>query len=197
MFLNRRRTIFTVILRVNRFPGALLLVHRNESRMHRASTTGLTKSTDRVGATIDVKPLMCGGNDMTMTEWFLAELESEAAKSRRMLEQVPAGKRDWKPHERSMELGYLSDLVANIPSKGRCPGARGPAEDHRRAPRDGMAPPREWSSRARAAASPRDSRYVPALGASPWTDDGLPAPAGVEGAFSVWADCRRSEFRMK
>src|SRR5687767_2825322 len=53
---------------------------------------------------------------MTMTEWFLAELESEAGKSRRMLEQVPAGKRDWKPHERSMELGYLSELVANIPS---------------------------------------------------------------------------------
>ena len=53
---------------------------------------------------------------MTMTEWFLAELESEAAKSRRVLEQVPTGKRDWKPHERSMEFGYLSDLVANIPS---------------------------------------------------------------------------------
>ena len=53
---------------------------------------------------------------MKMTEWFLAELESEATKSRRVLEQVPAGRRDWKPHERSMELGYLSDLVANIPS---------------------------------------------------------------------------------
>ena len=51
---------------------------------------------------------------MTMTQWFLAELESEAAKSRRVLEQVPADKRDWKPHERSMALGYLSDLVANI-----------------------------------------------------------------------------------
>ena len=53
---------------------------------------------------------------MTMTEWFLAELESEAGKSRRVLEQVPTGKRGWKPHERSMEFGYLSDLVANIPS---------------------------------------------------------------------------------
>jgi uncharacterized damage-inducible protein DinB len=51
---------------------------------------------------------------MTKTEWFLAELESEAAKSRRVLEQVPSGKRDFKPHERSMELGYLSDLCANI-----------------------------------------------------------------------------------
>ena len=53
---------------------------------------------------------------MKMTDWFLAELESEAAKSRRVLEQVPPGKRDWKPHERSMQLGYLSDLIANIPS---------------------------------------------------------------------------------
>ena len=53
---------------------------------------------------------------MTMTEWFLAELESEAAKSRRVLEQVPPGKRDWKPHERSMAFGYLSELVATIPS---------------------------------------------------------------------------------
>ena len=53
---------------------------------------------------------------MTKTEWFLAELESEAAKSRRVLEQVPSNQRDWKPHERSMALGYLSDLVANIPS---------------------------------------------------------------------------------
>ena len=51
---------------------------------------------------------------MTMMEWFLDELESEAAKSRRVLEQVPSGKRDWKPHERSMAFGYLSDLVANI-----------------------------------------------------------------------------------
>jgi uncharacterized damage-inducible protein DinB len=53
---------------------------------------------------------------MKMTEWFLAELESEAAKSRRVLEQVPAGKRDFKPHDRSMNFGYLSELVANIPS---------------------------------------------------------------------------------
>lgn len=53
---------------------------------------------------------------MTNTRWFLDELESEVAKSRRVLEQVPTDKRDWKPHEKSMALGYLSDLVASIPS---------------------------------------------------------------------------------
>lgn len=51
-----------------------------------------------------------------MTEWFLAELESEAAKSRRVLEQVPSDRRDFKPHERSMNFGYLAELVATIPS---------------------------------------------------------------------------------
>jgi hypothetical protein len=51
---------------------------------------------------------------MKNTEWFLAELESEATKSRHVLEQAPSGKGDFKPHERSMEFGYLSFLVANI-----------------------------------------------------------------------------------
>ena len=53
---------------------------------------------------------------MKVTEWFLAELDSEAAKSKRALEQVPTGKRDWKPHDRSMPFGYLCELVAMIPS---------------------------------------------------------------------------------
>jgi hypothetical protein len=53
---------------------------------------------------------------MTMKEWFLAELESEAKKSRHVLEHVPSGKRDFKPHERSMAFGNLAELVANIPS---------------------------------------------------------------------------------
>jgi uncharacterized damage-inducible protein DinB len=52
----------------------------------------------------------------TLTEWFLAELASEAAKTRRVLEQVPEGKREWKPHDRSMPFGYLTELVATIPS---------------------------------------------------------------------------------
>jgi uncharacterized damage-inducible protein DinB len=53
---------------------------------------------------------------MTMTEWFLAELDSEAAKSRRVLEQVPTASAIGSRTSGSMELGYLSDLVANIPS---------------------------------------------------------------------------------
>jgi uncharacterized damage-inducible protein DinB len=53
---------------------------------------------------------------MTMTEQFLAELAREADGTRRTLERVPDGKYDWKPHSRSMALGYLAELVATLPS---------------------------------------------------------------------------------
>jgi uncharacterized damage-inducible protein DinB len=53
---------------------------------------------------------------MKMTDLFLAELEQEAAATRRVLERVPDGRYDWKPHEKSMTLGYLAELVAGMPS---------------------------------------------------------------------------------
>src|ERR1041384_5060519 len=53
---------------------------------------------------------------MKLTEFFLNELEREVDRSRRALEQVPDGKYDWKPHERSMIFGYLADMVATMPS---------------------------------------------------------------------------------
>ncbi|HSL21789.1 MAG TPA: DinB family protein [Vicinamibacterales bacterium] len=51
-----------------------------------------------------------------LTDVFSAQLEREAAISRRVLERVPEGRPDWKPHEKSMPLGYLSTLVAMMPS---------------------------------------------------------------------------------
>jgi uncharacterized damage-inducible protein DinB len=46
---------------------------------------------------------------------FLEELESEVASSRKCLEKIPESLFKWKPHERSMEMGYLASLVAGIP----------------------------------------------------------------------------------
>lgn len=52
---------------------------------------------------------------MTLTEVFTAQLEREAAITRRMLERVPGGHNDWKPHDKSMAFGYLAHLVATMP----------------------------------------------------------------------------------
>jgi uncharacterized damage-inducible protein DinB len=52
---------------------------------------------------------------MKLKEFLLAEIEREIDRSRRALEQVPAGKYDWKPHEKSMIFGYLANMVATIP----------------------------------------------------------------------------------
>jgi len=52
---------------------------------------------------------------MKVTEFLLTELDREVERSRRALEQVPEGKYDWKPHEKSMVFGYLANMVATIP----------------------------------------------------------------------------------
>ena len=52
---------------------------------------------------------------MKLTEFLLAELDREVERSRRALKEVPKGKYDWKPHDKSMIFGYLANMVATIP----------------------------------------------------------------------------------
>ena len=53
---------------------------------------------------------------MTLTEQLLGELDREAARTKGVLEQVPASRDDWKPHEKSMALGRLAGMIATMPS---------------------------------------------------------------------------------
>jgi uncharacterized damage-inducible protein DinB len=53
---------------------------------------------------------------MKLTEFFREELDREVERSRKALEQVPDGKYQWKPHDKSMTFGYLADMVATIPT---------------------------------------------------------------------------------
>ena len=52
---------------------------------------------------------------MKLTEFLREELDREVERSRKALAEVPTGKFDWKPHERSMIFGYLANMVATIP----------------------------------------------------------------------------------
>ncbi len=51
----------------------------------------------------------------TLTSHYLKELEMEATASRKCLERIPESLFDWAPHEKSLKLGYLALLVAEIP----------------------------------------------------------------------------------
>lgn len=53
---------------------------------------------------------------MNITALLLVELDREAGRSRRALENMPEGKQDWKPHDKSMPFGYLAELVATMPT---------------------------------------------------------------------------------
>lgn len=51
---------------------------------------------------------------MKINEMLLGQLEREVAATRKAVERVPDGKNNWKPHPKSMELGYLASLVAGM-----------------------------------------------------------------------------------
>lgn len=46
---------------------------------------------------------------------YAKELDGESASTRKCLERIPVSLFQWKPHEKSMALGYLAVLVAEIP----------------------------------------------------------------------------------
>lgn len=54
-------------------------------------------------------------NDYSYADAFLKELEAEIPSTKHCLKRIPETLFSWKPHERSMTLGYLSLLVAEIP----------------------------------------------------------------------------------
>ena len=52
---------------------------------------------------------------MTIIDGLLAELEQEAATTRRVLERIPQEHLSWRPHPKSMSLGQLAHHVAVVP----------------------------------------------------------------------------------
>src|SRR4029077_2213782 len=57
-----------------------------------------------------------GVPQMPLAELLLPEFDEEMTATRRVLERVPDGKAAWKPHPKSMTLGRLATLVAELPA---------------------------------------------------------------------------------
>jgi len=54
-------------------------------------------------------------SDISLGQQFLDEFRAEVSATRKCLERIPESLFGWKPHEKSMPLGYLVQLVAEIP----------------------------------------------------------------------------------
>lgn len=54
-------------------------------------------------------------DDVTFAEAFIRELDMETTSTRKCIERIPIELFGYKPHEKSMALGYLTLLVAEIP----------------------------------------------------------------------------------
>ena len=120
---------------------------------------------------------------MKLTEFFREELDREVERSRKALEQVPDGKYQWKPHDKSMIFGYLADMVATIPTWITMEINRDELE----------------TTGARTSGVGRnthrdDPGHHQSLGASPGTDDCVPAFDGSKGPRTVWTVRRRAGF---
>jgi uncharacterized damage-inducible protein DinB len=55
---------------------------------------------------------------MPINEFLLLELDEEEKKTRATIERVPADKKDFAPHAKSMKMGNLAAHVAQLPSFG-------------------------------------------------------------------------------
>lgn len=53
---------------------------------------------------------------MKLTQQFLGQLDREALRTRSVLDNMPKGNDEWKPHAKSMPFLRLAGLVASMPS---------------------------------------------------------------------------------
>lgn len=52
---------------------------------------------------------------MSIAELLLPEYDREIIITRKVLERVPDGQGEWKPHEKSFPIAHLAQLVARLP----------------------------------------------------------------------------------
>ena len=55
---------------------------------------------------------------MALVDALLPEFDQEMSKTRTVLERVPEGRFDWKPHTKSFSLGALATHLATLPTWG-------------------------------------------------------------------------------
>ena len=87
---------------------------RSKSSSKSKASKKSTKKSGRKAARKSSKP----SNQKTAFALLFPDLESELATTRRMLDRVPNGNNDWRPHAKSRTLGDLATHLAQLPGFG-------------------------------------------------------------------------------
>jgi uncharacterized damage-inducible protein DinB len=77
-----------------------------------------SETLERETQTREQAPKTIKNEGLTIRDALLQEFDIELPFTRRSLERVPVDKFDWKPHEKSMTLGWLATFLALVPTWG-------------------------------------------------------------------------------
>lgn len=77
-----------------------------------------SETLERETQTREQAPNTINNERLTIRDALLREFDVELPFTRRSLERVPVDKFDWKPHEKSMTLGWLATFLALVPTWG-------------------------------------------------------------------------------
>src|SRR5438132_4091701 len=77
-----------------------------------------TKKSARKSTRRSARKVSAASRQQAPIALLFPDLESELATTRRMLERVPNGNNDWRPHTKSRTLGELATHVAQLPGFG-------------------------------------------------------------------------------
>jgi uncharacterized damage-inducible protein DinB len=80
--------------------------------------TQISESSTHSATLDDVAPRTSPVASQNPATVLFADLDTELATTRRMLERVPDGKDDWRPHKKSRTLDELATHVAQLPGFG-------------------------------------------------------------------------------
>lgn len=69
----------------------------------------------RIARTVTQSPLAPSSTSAGRSAALVAELRSEAGKTRRVIERIPDDRLSWKPHPKSMSAGQLAMHLAQLP----------------------------------------------------------------------------------
>src|ERR1700680_3946110 len=91
---------------------------KSSKKSSKSAKKSVRKAVRRSGKSVKSSKSTKSTKQQTAFALLFPDLESELSTTRRMLERVPNGNNDWRPHAKSRTLGELATHIAQLPGFG-------------------------------------------------------------------------------